>query len=864
MAAPNSMPSGMSLASLALALRLARRELRGGLKGFRIFLACLTLGVAAIAAVQSVSSGLMEGLRADGGVLLGGDIAGRSVQTPFNAEQLGWFAERSRLSQGAELRSMLRRGDEERSSLVELKAVDGAYPLYGRIGLGAGTPEPERSVDPAGLAETLAKRDGRWGAVIEPTLAERLDLKVGDDLRLGDHAFELRAILLREPDRASSGAFVLGPRMMVAFDSLADSGLVQPGSLIQWTVRAVLPEGGDPKALITAAEAQFPDAGWRLRDASRASPQIERFIDRMTLFLTLVGLTALLVGGVGVGNAVSSHLESRARTIATLKCLGAPGALVFQVYLIQILALALLGIVLGIVLGALAPLALGELLSGVLPVSLRIGPQPMALTLAAVYGLLTALVFSLWPLGRARDVPAAALFRDLVAPSGRLPRPRYLAAIAVAVVALAAVAILTAQNRFFAGWFVVGAVVSILVFRLAASAVVALAARLPRPRRPGLRLALANLHRPGNATSTVVLSLGLGLTVLVAIALIEGNFSRRVNETIPRDAPSFFFIDIQPNQLQPLRTVLESTPGTSRFEAVPSLRGRIDTVNGKSAEQALVDPEQRWILSGDRGITYSAEQPVNSEIVAGKWWPTDRKNGPPLVSIHDSVARAFAIGPGDRLGVNILGRVIEAEVANVREADFATLAINFTVVFAPGLLEGAPQTWIATIRTPADAEAAVQRGVLAQFPNITAIRIRDAVESVNGMLGNIGVAVRVVAAVTLAAGMLVLAGAIVAGHRRRVYDAVIFKVLGASRGELLRGFLLEYGLLGLLTAMIAGILGSLAAWAVLIWIMRWEWTFLPSAVMSTAVIAVLITLAFGFAGTWRALGRPAAPLLRND
>ncbi|WP_298377815.1 FtsX-like permease family protein [Azospirillum sp.] len=836
-----------------LALRLARRELRGGLKGFWIFLGCLTLGVAAIAAVQSVSSGLLAGLNQDGQAILGGDVAIRQLYTPPTAEQAAFLTGAGRVSTAAEMRGMARALDEGKASLVELKAVDDLYPLYGALTLRDG-------VD---LKNALARRDGQWGAVVEASLMDRLGVALGDPIRVGDSVYRVAGVLDREPDRASSNAFSLGPRLMVALPSLEATGLLQPGSLTWWSAKIALPPGTDARAWQKEVKARFPTAPWTMRDVTNASPQVERFIERMTLFLTLVGLTALLVGGVGVGNAVRSHLDSRARSIATLKCVGAPGALVFQIYLAQILALALLGVLAGLALGAVAPLALGRVLEGVLPVSAHIGVYPGALALAALYGLLTALTFSLWPLGRAREVPAGALFRDVIAPAQGRPRAPYLIALVLAVLALAGLAVATADNKLFALWFVGGSIATFLTFRGAAALITLATARVGRVRYPGLRLALANLHRPGNPTAAVVLSLGLGLTVLVAVAQIEANFSRRVSETIPKDAPAFFFVDIQRDQFAALRDTVTGVPGTSAFESVPSLRGRIERVNGVEAEKALVNPEQAWILAGDRGITYSATLPEHSQIIKGDWWAADYR-GPPLLSIHQSVADAFNIGPGAKLTVNILGRGIEATVASVRAAEFSSMAINFTMVFAPGTLEGAPQTWIATVRATPEAEGAVQKAVLSHFPNITLVRVKDALDTVGDMLGHIGAAVRVVALITLAAGTLVLAGAVAAGHRRRVYDAVVLKVLGATRADVLRAFLMEYGLLGLLTAIIAGAIGTLTAWAVLRFLMRWDWAFQPSAVLTTVLLSTAITLAFGFYGTWRALGQPSAPLLRNE
>jgi len=849
------------LGQWALALTIARRELRGGLRGFRIFLACLTLGVGAIATVQSVSSGILDALRSDGRAILGGDVALRLLYRQATPDQIAWLETQGRLVTTAEMRAMARDPDDAgNATLVELKGVSAAYPLYGDFTL----KRPDGTAETVDIQQVLAPRGGVHGAVVEETLAFRLGLEVGDRVDVGEARVEVRGIIAREPDKAGSGSFSLGPRLLIAEAALAETDLVQTGSLITWSYLLRLPPGTEPDSFRTAVEAAHPDAAWRIRDYTNAAPQLARFVERLTLFLTLVGLTALLVGGVGVGNAVRSFLETKTDTIATLKTLGARGALIFQAYLAQILALAGLGIVLGLAIGALAPVLAGQALADLLPITARIGVYPEALAIAAGFGLLTALTFSLWPLARAREVPAMALFRDSVQPASTRPRGGYLALLAASAAGLVALAVLTADVPVFAAAFVAGAVVTLAAFWGAGWLVTKGAAALGRPRRPVLRLAIANIHRPGNPTGAVVLSLGLGLTVLVAIAQIEGNFRQQVSETMPQDAPAFFFVDIQPDQLQRFNETVLAIPGAYDLEEVPSLRGRIVAVNGTVAEQAIVDPRNAWVLNGDRGITYRAGPPADDVVVAGEWWPADYQ-GPPRLAIYKDIADAFGIGPGDRMTVNILGRDIEATVAVVRDLDFTTMTINFTIVFSPGVLESAPQTWLATIRAEPEAELPIQRAVASTFTNISAVRVKDALETVNGILGNIGTAVRVTAAVTLVAGTLVLAGAIAAGHRRRVYDAVVLKVLGATRSTVLRAFLLEYGLLGLITAAVACGLGTLTAWAVLTRVMEFDvFTIMPGVIIGTAALCTAITLSLGFLGTWRALSQPAAPLLRND
>ncbi len=844
--------------ALPLAWRLAGRELRGGLRGFRIFLACLVVGVATIAGVGSIAASIVAGLKADARVLLGGDVELRLVHRQMTAEQRGYVAQApgtAAVSETVEMRAMARTPDGGKRSLIELKALDGVYPLYGRLSLA-----PENVDREAALGRG---EGGAWGAAVDPALLDRLGLRLGDRIRIGEGDFAVRATIVREPDLAN--AFILGPRVMIAADALAETKLIQPGTLVSYIYRIRLsPPGGDPAPWIGDLKARFPDAGWRIRSFGDAAPSVQRFLDRIAMFLTLVGLTALLVGGVGIGNAVRSYLGGKTATIATLKCLGAPSALILRVYLAQILALAALGIVIGLTIGAASPLAVNALFADKLPVAARIGLYPGPLALATSFGVLVTLAFSLWPLGRAREVPAASLFRDVVAPqAGGRPRPGIAAAIAATVAALAALAILSAEDRRLAAWFVAGAAGALLAFRLAAAGVIAAARRTGRPRHTGLRLAIANLHRPGAPTGSVVLSLGLGLTVLVAVALIHGNLLRQIQERLPENAPTYFFIDIQPDQVAGFDAVVNTLPGVTGVERVPSLRGRISKLNGVPVEQAPVAPEAQWAIRSERALTYAAKPPAGSRIAEGEWWPADYK-GPPLVSFDAELARGMGLKVGDTISINVLGREVAATIANLRTIDWTSLGINFTLIFAPGTLERAPQTFIAAAHATPGAEGPLQREVTDRFPNVSAIRVKDALDAVARIFDGVGTAVRVTAGIAILAGTLVLAGAIAAGHRRRVYDAVVLKVLGATRGDVTRAFLIEYGLLGLVTAAIAGVLGSIAAYAVVTRLMRADWEFVPMAVIGTAVLSTTLTIVLGFAGTWRALGAKAAPLLRNE
>jgi putative ABC transport system permease protein len=838
---------------LSYALVLTWRELRGGVRGFRVFLACLILGVGAIAAIGSLGAAVEAGLRADASRLLGGDVSARLALRPANPAEREFLAASGNLSETARLRAMARSRDGERRSLIELQAVDNSYPLYGAVALAPQGP----------LAAALAADNGVFGAVAEAAAASRLGLSLGNEFRVGDAVLRLSAIVEGLPD-AAFGGLAFGPRVIIAQAALGGTGLLRPGALVSYEYRLRLPAGSDRAAWIAKARALFPQAGWQLRSSADASPMLQRLIDRVGFFLNLAGVTALLVGGIGVGNAVAGYIASKTEAIATLKCLGASTGLIFAAYLLQILALAGIGIAGGLLIGGIAPAILGPLLAALLPVSLplALALYPVPLALAALSGVLTTLLFALWPLAAIGRIPPAALWRDRVAPAPRRLAPLAAAASATAALGLAGVIVATAPDRRIALWYVGGALAAFVLFRIAGWLIVGAARLAPRPRWPLARLALGNLHRPGTPTVRVVLSLGIGLSVMIAVALVQGNLAVEIEDRLAERAPAYFFLDIQPDQLAGFEETVRATPGAA-FEQVPMLRGRITGLNGTPIEQAEVAPAAQWALRSDRGLTYAAAPPKGSRLVAGQWWPPDYR-GPPLVSFDAELARGMGLKLGDTLTVNLLGRDITARIANLRQIEWTRLGINFAIVFAPGPLEAAPQTHLAVLyAAPAEAERLV-RQITDRFPNVSAIPVRDALAALGQVVATIGGALRLVALVTLAAGVLVLGGAVAAGHRRRVYDAVVLKVLGATSGAIAAAFLIEHLLLGLATALVAAGVGTLAAWGLVTGPLKTDWAFLPGPLLLTAAGAVVLTLLCGFAGTWRALAAKPARYLRSE
>ena len=843
-----------SRSNLAVAFRFALRELRGGLSGFGVFLACIVLGVAAIAAVGSVARGMNDSIAREGQTLIGGDFEVELVHRRAAADERAYLDELGSVSEVATLRAMARRADGEDQTLVELKAVDGAYPLYGELMV----------EEPAG--RPLAA-DDMGGALVDPELLVRLDIEVGDKIEIGATGFTIVGAISSEPDRLASG-LSFGPRVMILAAALDRTGLIQPGSLVDWHYRVRVPGDPDNAAIDrigAAATEAFPDAGWDLDTRQDAAPGLRRNIKRFSEFLTLIGLTALIVGGVGVANAVNSFLDGKRDVIATFRSLGASSGFSVTVYLFQILILAALGIGIGLLAGAAIALIGGAALRLLLPVSVA-GFYPLELALAALYGLAAALAFALYPLGRAARVSPTALFRDQVAPSRSRAGPAFIVATALAVLVLAGLAIGLAFDRRIAFIFVVACAAAFVLLRLVAAGIMFLARRAPRVRSTGLRLAIGNIHRPGALTPSIVLSLGLGLTLVVTLVLIDGNLRRNLINTIPAQAPSFFFLDIQSDILPAFEALIAREAPEAKLAVVPLLRGRVIDVDGVPVDELDAPSNVRWFLNGDRGITYSATEPENSTIDAGEWWPADHA-GPPLVSIEREIAEGLQLDVGDTISVNVLGRKITATVANYRSLEWQSMAINFVMVFSPDAFAGAPFANLATLTFPdgasTESELALLKTISNSLPGVTSVRIKETLETVNSLVGRVGWAVRAASSITLLASVLVLAGAFAAGRRQRIHDAVVLKTLGATRSRLVGAFALEFLGVGLATAIFGVIAGAIAAWFVLTNIMGIGFSFLVGPVFGAAGLALILILGFGLAGTWRVLGQKPAPILRN-
>lgn len=836
-----------------LALRFARRDLRSGIAGFRIFLIALTLGVAAIAGVGSLGDAFLRGLAEHGRALLGGDIRIQRFYEPATPSEYAFLTRYGQVSEVSTARSMATNSaDPGKRTLIELKAIDAAYPMVGTAVLSPAMP----------LARAISCDAKACGAVVEDALLERLGLKLGGLVRVGQADFVVRAILLSEPDRVAGG-FELGPRLMISQAALQRSGLVKPGSLITWSYRVAFSGQSTLEGFRSDLLRRYPESAWQISDRTNALPNVTQFINQATMFLSLVGLTALVVAAIGAGQAVEAFLKAKRPTIAILKALGAEARLIFRIYLTEIGAVSAVGLIAGGITGALFPFAVAYFFGDQIPVPAHYAVYPGPLILAAIFGVLSVAGFALPPLARACDIGPAGLFRDLVAPSRVPSRWSIRAAVVLAFVAIGGLSMVESPNPLFNLAFLGGAVAVLVALRLAAAGLRLSLAKLNIHRPQTVRMAISSLTRPGTPIGGTMVALGLGLTLLAAVVLTRGSIEAEVQNQLPAHAPSFFFIDIQPDQIAPFTKLVTGFPDTSDFNATPMLRGRVVKLNGVPVADAHIAADSRWAVNGDRAVTYASTPPKEAKVVEGPaWWPADY-HGPTLVSFDRNLARGMGLKIGDTITVNIIGRDIDMRIFNLREVNFRSGGMNFVFMASPGVVDRAPHTYLATVRTAPNREETMFSAVSRAFPNVTIVRVRDSLTQLGEMLQALANGIEIASLVTILAGALVLAGAIANGHRARLYDAVVLKVLGATRGKLARVYAAEYGLLGVLSGAAALVIGTIASWAVAYFVLDVPFVFSGAAVALTIAGGALGTIVLGLAGGFVALSEKPAARLRN-
>ncbi|HEV8583893.1 MAG TPA: FtsX-like permease family protein [Methylomirabilota bacterium] len=833
--------------------RLAWRQARGAWRHFVLLGACVTLGVAALVAVGSFAATLDTTLAREAKALTGGDLEVRAAR-PLDGETGAALAElRAKGATVVEVRELvaMARGADGRALLVEVKAPGAGYPLYGRLETTPGAP----------LEVLLAG----GGAVVHRDTLERLGLRVGDRFALGAATFTVRGVVEREPDRSAS-LVVLGPRVFVAAEAIARTGLVQVGSRVRYRALVRLPEPLAARDTREALARRIADAGIRVASYDEAQPGLRRFFTQLAAYLGLVGLASLLVGGIGVASSVATFVRRQAPTIAVLKALGADSRTLLATYLAQTLTVGAAASLAGAALGTALQPVLIRLLAGFVPFTLEARVEPLTLARGVAMGVLTTFLCALWPLLAVRTVRPSLLLRRDVDPA-RAPEPRPWAAALPVVAGLVALAFWQAGSLKLGGIFLGAAVAAVVTLLAIARGLVSGARRLPRAPWPAWRHGLGGLRRPGGHPARVVVALGAGVMLLVAVALLQDSLAAQIDHERRREAPSFFFVDVQPDQREAFARVVKDAGGVTPA-LTPIVRARLAAVNGTPVTRDLVrrrvgeDREGAFYYTREYALTWSAEPPPGNVLTHGRWWGPEP--GPARISVEDAMAKQLGVDVGGRLTFDIQGVPVDAEVTSLRKVDWQSLGTNFFVVFSPGALDGAPVTFVATARTSATAEGAVQSAVAAAFPNVTAIPVRDVLERVGTVLGDIAVAIRVMALFTVATGVVVMAGALTATRYQRLYESVVLRTLGATRGAVARAFAVEYGALGAAAGVGGTALAAVLAWIVLRFVLETPWRFEPWALLAGVAASVVLAVAVGFLATWRLLGEKPLPVLRRE
>ncbi len=885
------------------ALQMAWRETRAAWRHFLYFFVCIALGVGALVGVALFSVNVEQAVTREARGLMGGDLEIR-LSRPMRAQGesvLRSLADRGiavlHVSELAGMAAAANAGPVFRTQIVELKAVEPGYPFYGNLVVEPQRPLTELLAPPASVcgvpshASRLTSRVPCFGAVVQQSLLIRLGLNVGDRIKVGDATFTITGILRKEPDRVA-GPFTLGPRVLISREGLAAAELIKPGSRVRERYLMQLPPAMPAQPLLYELRGRLAGESARVTGYRDAQPQLKQFLDQLTRYLGLIGLTALFIGGIGVATTIQAFIREKLHTIAILKTVGADSGLVIQTYLLQALLLGAIGSLAGAALGAGVQHALPPLVTGLfgadliaqLDVSGALSAASVLPVLKGVaLGILTTLLFALWPLLGIREIGPARIFRrDL--PNAEATGPwrqqlwlsdhvRVLTAVGIAA-GLAGLAVWQAGNWRIGLLFIGALAAAVMVLTLAASLLVRTIRKLPAPHSIAARHAIGNLHRPGSQAVGVMVSVGLGVMVIVAVSLLEQALVDQVGESRPVDSPSFFFIDIQPDQRDAFLRLLRERTQDPTPETTPLVRSRLHAINGKpvaveeDGEQAPGRKEARrknWYLTREYVLTFLQDLPKENKVIKGDWWKPGQMFPKPLVSIEEDAAKNLGVDLGSTIEFEIQGVTVAAEVSTIRKVEWGNFSTNFYMIFSPGSLDGAPFTYVATVRVPTDQEIPVQQAVVAAFPNVTAINIGDMLDSFARILDRLALAIRAIAVFCILAGAIVLAAALAATRYRRLYESVVLKALGATRGLVAQAFAVEYALLGAAAGLIGTALASLLSWAVLRFILEdVTWTLQPDVLAAGFILTVLLSLVVGFLSTFRLLGQRPLAVLRHE
>ncbi|HEY3368738.1 MAG TPA: FtsX-like permease family protein [Symbiobacteriaceae bacterium] len=833
--------------------RTALREFRRGRRRFVFFLLCIAIGVAGLTGIKGFNASLQGALLREARTLMAADLqlsTGRTA-TPAQAELLAGLPARGiAVAHNVETASMAVNPATRDTTLVEVKAVGPGYPFYGALAVNP----------PAPLTDETA--------LVGPELLDRLGLKVGDTVKLGSTTFVIGGVIVQEPDRITAG-FAMGPRVMITPAGLARANLIQFGSRAQ---NIYLFKLADPKqvgALRSELTTAFAKERPRIADYREANPTVRRFLDRLTAFLSLVSLVALLVGGLGVANATRVFIQEKLDAIAVMKCLGATNRKVTGVYLTQMLMLGLAGSALGVAAGYGVQLFLPKLAGTFLNLTLTPYLSPEVALQGLLVGVLTAFLFTLLPLTAIADVKPALVFRRAMG-EARLDRRTTVREGLLLTVTGLGIALISTWVSGSVKWgfaFVGGLGAATLLLGGAARVAVGIVKRIRVPRSwPAARQGLANLHRPGSQASAVVLALGVGVTLVLTIFLLQRGLLREVRLTSPAGAPNMFFMGLQQADEPAFKAFLRSQPGVLNApDPIPFVRGKLVKVNGKSMEElTLAENDQRWFNSMQT-LSYSATLPSGNELLRGRWWTPADYQDKLVISVESEAATRLHLDVGMTMDLELEGSIpAHAEIMNIRKTTDYRAGGAFNFVLGPSELGPVPVSFIGQANVAQGAAGPLQREMAAQFPGVTAIDLNDILKTVGTVLDRIGLVIRFVAGFSVAAGLIILASSIAATKFRRTREAVLYKTLGATRSRVWRMFAVEYATIGLVAGIVGAGLAAGVTWALLRFVMESTYHFELLPLLAGIGVTIVLTVAVGVLSTVDVVSAKPYQVLREE
>ncbi|MGI9106446.1 MAG: ABC transporter permease [Pyrinomonadaceae bacterium] len=855
--------------------QMARREIRSSWKRLLFFFLCIGIGVGAIVALRSTIGNVNAAMVAEARQLLTADVQIDSTREMNEAtlavvKRIAQARGVEAQTQTIEAATMLRPADEAREGalMIELKGIEAPYPLYGEFKLANG-----ENFDHALLADN--------GMVVAASLLERLGVRVGDEVKIGNSTFEIRGVMGQEP--GATGGFRLGPRVFIARGAIAATGLTGFGSRARNKLLLRVP-AGEMSALVSELRGGLRESLVGVRSYKDSQEGLNEQFTRSENYLSLTGLVILVLGGIGISNVTRVFIDQKKRTIAVLKCVGATSRRITAIYLAQVLALGFAGSLFGVLLAKAALFFVARRFAETLPANMSYELQADAIGQGLALGLLISLLFSALPLLRVRHIKPNMLLREDAGGSGSaqleadgagwfnrlrgalsLRRVGWARALTALVVAggLIALAAWQAGSWRVGAYFMVGLGLTAGALHLTAMLMISFVRRARHVHSFALRHAINSLYRPGNQTRVVVMAVGLGAFLVIATQSLQANLVREFDPAARGQLPNMFLIDVQTDQKEGVAELVTQATG-ERPVLIPTVRMRIASVNGRSID--LDDREvrgQRGMLGREYVVTYRPQLEANETIIAGNIWDATPANEPE-VSIEEGMRGLAGLDLNGTITFDIVGRKITARVTSIRRVDWRNSRTGFLVLFRPGTLEGAPQMLVAPINGPVGEteRGRFQRALLDRYPNISVIDVADIVRAVTRILQNVTLAVSFIGGFVLLSGVLILIGSIAMTKWQRIYEAAVLKTLGAKRKMLLTILLAEYGLLGAT----AGLVGTLAALALSYALSRFvfdiRWVFAPSLYLTGLVATVALVATVGALTSLDVLSRKPLAVLR--